>query len=213
MTASSTATSGTLPPPTRGSTSAVRHGRRHDHASPAHAGIDPIQAHKPSTSPSFPRPRGDRPFPSHPSALSPRLPPPTRGSTSTRSASASSFKASPAHAGIDPPCPRWPWSISSFPRPRGDRPADLDHLTILGKLPPPTRGSTLGRVRRGGFQGASPAHAGIDPQSLGLITGLCGFPRPRGDRPASTLRRWKKRMLPPPTRGSTHSKSAGAGFW
>ena len=55
--------------------------------------------------------------------------------------------------------------------------------------------------KRGDAEQGSPAHAGIDLDTMrkeGLVT---GFPRTRGDRPAPPRRACCHRMVPPHTRG------------
>ena len=73
-----------------------------------------------------------------------------------------------------------------------------------GRLPPPTRGSTLRGQRHQRFHFASPAHAGIDLRFRHCARSAGRFPRPRGDRPTTRRPRRMVTALPPPTRGSTH---------
>ena len=73
-----------LPPPTRGSTCDLPPLLPRTVASPAHAGIDPMPLMSPCSSPSFPRPRGDRPTAFFGLRNRVLLPPPTRGSTLAR---------------------------------------------------------------------------------------------------------------------------------
>ena len=47
----------------------------------------------------------------------------------------------------------------------------------------------------------SPAHAGIDPGRRRFCYRRRRFPRPRGDRPASSVKTSRPSMFPPPTRG------------
>ncbi len=193
-----------LPPPTRGSTRDAGQIVSDVFASPAHAGIDPCTRRRNSPEKSFPRPRGDRPGPLKTKPPSTPLPPPTRGSTLPGPYDFIRVLASPAHAGSDPDRRGAQPGYSRFPRPRGDRPGQIEFLGRSAELPPPTRGSTLILRQCTSYIRASPAHAGIDP--LGLLASLGGFcfPRPRGDRPPQPRRAMCRHTLPPPTRGSTH---------
>ncbi len=195
-----------LPPPTRGSTSGIQSQPPPHHASPAHAGIDPVRQNRCRQLPGFPRPRGDRPCFMYAFHAFESLPPPTRGSTLKRPSWVLRLLASPAHAGID----LWYSAITnagpSFPRPRGDRPDLTQDRTAAQMLPPPTRGSTRGCGGAHLQPGASPAHAGIDPETGRYRRDFTGFPRPRGDRPIAAATDAARMMLPPPTRGSTFVK-------
>ena len=90
----------TLPPHTRGCTSATLRFRTSPGASPAHAGMYPRAAPRSPTGRSFPRTRGD--VPAHTDAyhriLS--LPPHTRGCTVYSDRAGDGPAASPAHAGM-----------------------------------------------------------------------------------------------------------------
>ncbi len=173
-------------------------------ASPAHAGIDP-QAGGPSVcGRRFPRPRGDRPVGYGDMGKPATLPPPTRGSTHVRKRPAMLRRASPAHAGIDPSPRNVFMTDNCFPRPRGDRPAGIRLAGNMVMLPPPTRGSTPSQHLPVVLTQASPAHAGIDLVARSDRPGAGGFPRPRGDRPATDDDAVRAAGLPPPTRGSTH---------
>ena len=92
-------------------------------ASPAHAGIDPLERHTRGDWTGLPRACGDRPF----IGVSPfhqQLPPPRmRGSTCKEDPAAACAHASPAHAGIDLLSTAPLIRDSSLPRACGDRPA------------------------------------------------------------------------------------------
>ena len=111
--------------------------------------------------------------------------------------------ASPAHAGIDLLPRLLRLRRGRFPRPRGDRPSPIRLAHLHTWLPPPTRGSTLAHSGQRRPAHASPAHAGIDLGPCIRMFFISGFPRPRGDRPSASATPPARRLLPPPTRGST----------
>jgi len=74
-------------------------------------------------------------------------------------------------------------------------------------VPPPTRGSTPDRSRQGAGRRGSPAYAGIDPRTFLASDRGQGFPRLRGDRPHATFAAMLDYVVPPPTRGSTWTRS------
>ncbi len=110
---------------------------------------------------------------------------------------------SPAQAGIDLRAHRRTPARKCLPRPRGDRPAPSFAPPLRRGSPPPTRGSTAEGDPIGGPLVVSPAHAGIDPVSIGYSTRRGRLPRPRGDRPGADGAEPAGRPSPPPTRGST----------
>ena len=89
----------------------------------------------------------------------------------------------------------------SFPRTCGDVPYEAERAVSGNPLPPHTRGCTREIQPSPGLSRASPAHAGMYPQPS---TGT-GFPRTRGDVPATFNLLSACRMLPPHMRGCTHS--------
>ncbi len=113
-----------MPPPrTRGSTRPMSRKRRRQEASPAYAGIDPLQPIACQVVQRLPRVRGDRPLRPRLPPMLKKPPPRTRGSTPKNSRSHLQAHASPAYAGIDPhPGRRLPGS-ACLPRVRGDRPS------------------------------------------------------------------------------------------
>ncbi len=195
------------PPPTRGST-AMRKGAKVDRGvSPAHAGIDPSLTMPRHSRRRLPRPRGDRPPPVASRTACSMSPPPTRGSTGTQASRTTSGRVSPAHAGIDRLRARrraWPGRL---PRPRGDRPRFFPSTMKPFTSPPPTRGSTRAEPVDCFPNKVSPAHAGIDRHLRRPLRVRGRLPRPRGDRPGITFEQVEALRSPPPTRGSTSSRS------
>ncbi len=192
-----------LPPHTRGCT--VHGGRRIPgrRASPAHAGMHLARLGLASVLTSFPRTRGDAP--EHPRHHGRRrwLPPHTRGCTLAAIRAGQREVASPAHAGMHPGSPATPWRMASFPRTRGDAPAEERAANANTSLPPHTRGCTFRIPYAPLVNPASPAHAGMHPNRLAFYEPLDRFPRTRGDAPHRRPILSARRELPPHTRGCT----------
>ncbi len=137
----------------------------------------------------------------------PWSPPPPRGSTPKARRNRRSELVSPAPAGIDPtPSRRWP-SWRRLPRPRGDRPQTTQPCQIKLTSPPPPRGSTRWRPTSIARPMVSPAPAGIDPRCTTTGSPAICLPRPRGDRPAETIKSLEGYESPPPPRGSTPARN------
>ena len=130
--------------------------------SPAHAGMDPWAIYGCGRPMRFPRTRGDGPHAPAQATPAPSFPPHTRGWTRDVGCQGGQVRVSPAHAGMDLPLDRMihPWL--SFPRTRGDGPADptAAHGALL--FPPHTRGWTPAREGGDIALAVSPAHAGMD---------------------------------------------------
>ena len=172
-------------------------------ASPAHAGMDLPQPSQHAGIRRFPRTRGDGPDEELGGGYLSGLPPHTRGWTLGLARAIGREMASPAHAGMD----RRPSSghapASSFPRTRGDGPAECEPQPLPPALPPHTRGWTVPIDARRRDQHASPAHAGMDPIPTDGSPHDGGFPRTRGDGPWPKPALGTGQMLPPHTRGWT----------
>ena len=126
-----------------------------------------------------------------------------RGSTLCEMPPACPVQASPAHAGIDPQHQRHAQAPGGFPRACGDRPKTATVMSRDPQLPPRMRGSTFDYSIIGMNNGASPAHAGIDPGRREEQARVGGFPRACGDRPILKSRQIGATWLPPRMRGST----------
>ncbi len=192
-----------LPPHTRGCTSACRKGGTPSRASPAHAGMHRCGRMATATRTRFPRTRGDAPDVGAIQALLRALPPHTRGCTPGRSRDAGAAQASPAHAGMHLTWGTRRGIIHGFPRTRGDAPITLAPDADVGSLPPHTRGCTHDAPCRGRPQAASPAHAGMHPSPFASSSFPRRFPRTRGDAPWQSGARRSAPPLPPHTRGCT----------
>jgi len=153
--------------------------------------------------PRLPRPRGDAPrsVPLQPTRA--EAPPPTRGCTRGAVGLDLLVAGSPAHAGMHPTRAGHERGRTRLPRPRGDAPAQVGGIDLIGKAPPPTRGCTpdapkLSNVeqappptrgcthrqpRPGSWLGGSPAHAGMHPPRRRACRWSRWLPRPRGDAP------------------------------
>ena len=154
---------GRVSPPTRGWTPVMKVRRGPQVGFPAHAGMDPSRPVSSKALRGFPRPRGDGPGSRQRTHSQPPVSPPTRGWTSSRTASPLDWRGFPAHAGMDrTPCCR-ACSGCRFPRPRGDGPASGVCRAYIPKVSPPTRGWTYQPGHRLRDRRGFPAHAGMDP--------------------------------------------------
>ena len=192
-----------LPPRSRGWT---RAGNRPDQllaASPALAGMDPRCTKLVCTSTGFPRARGDGPANTARAATTTRLPPRSRGWTRSAYRLAESCDASPALAGMDLTPPFHAAALYGFPRARGDGPTDQTDPRYRRRLPPRSRGWTCPVGDLGQRAVASPALAGMDPQSYRSRPSSNSFPRARGDGPSPPLTAPQPCWLPPRSRGWT----------
>ncbi len=191
----------TVPPPTRGwSPGGVRRARP-VYGSPAHAGMVPLTQSDYNYNQGFPRPRGDGPPCRHRPPLRHRVPPPTRGWSRHAAAMRRSAEGSPAHAGMVPVSLATAGDGHRFPRPRGDGPQFCPGHVIAIRVPPPTRGWSLGLQLPGYMAHGSPAHAGMVLPGRPPPPIPPWFPRPRGDGPNCARQPPITRRVPPPTRG------------
>ena len=176
-------------PRTRGSTRRTRGRRAAYWGCPAHAGID-LRCTCASPRPSgLPRARGDRPRTVSDSCSWAKAAPRTRGSTRAVQGSARLRWGCPAHAGIDPGTGIRHPRTRGLPRARGDRPPMTRSSVDNTVAAPRTRGSTDYMDREGDHLAGCPAHAGIDPLTLGCGRKISGLPRARGDRPIVWIER------------------------
>ena len=110
---------------------------------------------------------------------------------------------SPSRAGMDP----WPRAAvdcrHGFPRTRGDGPGAIKLKGISSSFPPHARGWTRTPRPGMGQAGVSPARAGMDPPSGRSPRTDSGFPRTRGDGPASYYPGDTVTVFPPHARGWT----------
>ena len=196
-------------PPTRGWTHDRGTDRLREGGFPAHAGMD-LRCEMPSARVSwFPRPRGDGPAFHRHDRRDRLVSPPTRGWTLRRRRDGLLVRGFPAHAGMDPHGTQGRALKSRFPRPRGDGPCEAGRSALSAEVSPPTRGWTDARRRDGRHAVGFPAHAGMDPCAISASHRSSGFPRPRGDGPASHLFRLDHLTVSPPTRGWTFAEGAG----
>ncbi len=198
-----------LPPHTRGCTPRRMVRDRVVKASPAHAGMHPLEDARDIASARFPRTRGDAPRIDRPHIQQVALPPHTRGCTRHRLTGRWSPPASPAHAGMHRSRDGLPCRGFRFPRTRGDAPAMRSRDTRCGRLPPHTRGCTLRRRSGQPRENASPAHAGMHPSPPAISATAARFPRTRGDAPGMRWRASHSAELPPHTRGCTWREPKG----
>ena len=172
-------------------------------ASPAHAGMYPLQSGGLTGAEGFPRTRGDVPYAPAPKGFVGWLPPHTRGCTHEHTALEDPMAASPAHAGMYLNLTRRQRFLLGFPRTRGDVPAPGNSDARIPSLPPHTRGCTRTELPRGDAHAASPAHAGMYPSPFPMPPLPPRFPRTRGDVPELRVGIRRRDALPPHTRGCT----------
>ncbi len=129
--------------------------------------------------------------------------PHTRGSTPPREVPGQAHRGCPAHAGIDPTASDRARLARRLPRTRGDRPARRRRWIQSTEAAPHTRGSTHGLVVFYERGPGCPAHAGIDPDTLGTSIAQSRLPRTRGDRPPPPAPFVACYPAAPHTRGST----------
>ena len=133
-----------LPPRSRGWTHIRKNRPIPDHASPALAGMDLQPCLVADSRLRFPRARGDGPVRAGYFTPTKRLPPRSRGWTRPRRLLHADEAASPALAGMDPAPPTGSHCSPGFPRARGDGPAWQRTVEDARKLPPRSRGWTVG---------------------------------------------------------------------
>ena len=116
----------------------------------------------------------------------------------------------PAHAGIDPACPRSQARSRRLPRACGDRPDGFTATSMTMEASPRMRGSTPQRPPGEDDAAGFPAHAGIDPLRRGRRAPRRGLPRACGDRPEDVARGNRVERASPRMRGSTRRRSGEA---
>ena len=182
-----------LPPHSRGCTAARGPIHALATASPALAGMYPIDQSRASDSTSFPRTRGDVPMAVAARTSGVVLPPHSRGCTAQASAEGCRRCASPALAGMYLNIVALLHSTANFPRTRGDVPDYPNTPKNALLLPPHSRGCTVLLAVALPTRHASPALAGMYLRVLFVRICCHGFPRTRGDVPlakgASYMRR------------------------
>ena len=180
---------------------------------PAHAGMDPERGGSPCPAGGFPRPRGDGPQGMTIYLPGTQVSPPTRGWTLWTISGRTSPMGFPAHAGMDRPELGMGAARQRFPRPRGDGPSWESLTRPVRWVSPPTRGWTRHRIRSRAPSAVPgfPAHAGMDLSVSYGESASVGFPRPRGDGPATGGVAQPRRVVSPPTRGWTQATCSHAG--
>ena len=191
------------PPPTRGWTRGPLALARPRRGSPAYAGMDPFAPRSGSSPAGLPRLRGDGPVFDRTRAPTLPAPPPTRGWTRGARHRRDRQPGSPAYAGMDLYRVRVSRARDRLPRLRGDGPMERVRPGDGPVAPPPTRGWTRGRRRRGRPPAGSPAYAGMDPFARSRSGRGAGLPRLRGDGPEVKVDEAMLDGAPPPTRGWT----------
>src|SRR5690606_6120994 len=90
-----------------------------------------------------------------------------------------------------------------FPRTRGDAPAVVRRSSGSDTFPPHARGCTPRHLRGSVSPRVSPARAGMHRDIPWYCLGVHGFPRTRGDAPATHLISELVDEFPPHARGCT----------
>ncbi len=152
---------------------------------PAHAGMDRNSLHFGILCPCFPRTRGDGPMATAFTTHAPTFSPHTRGWTAIPVYVYGFAEVFPAHAGMDRYLSSTDLSLSRFPRTRGDGPRAYRNGRMACGFSPHTRGWTVFQCRISFGFGVFPAHAGMDRNNGPSAPTPAGFPRTRGDGPAT----------------------------
>ena len=191
-----------LPPRTRGSRGG--HDRRHDghRSTPAYAGITHHGGRDGGHQEVYPRVRGDHVTVPRWSRAAIGLPPRTRGSHHLGCPFPEVGRSTPAYAGITSERARGSGGSRVYPRVRGDHLVVLFLVDQLVGLPPRTRGSPGGRLRRRTGDRSTPAYAGITSLLIFASVVVGVYPRVRGDHVYGPRVVGEEEGLPPRTRGS-----------
>ena len=192
-----------LPPHARGWTGENEGVHEGVPASPARAGMDPVEYTRRGWMLSFPRTRGDGPDHRFRYSYKQPLPPHARGWTHIPIRADDHQGASPARAGMDPKDGCKQGDHVSFPRTRGDGPGGLRGYWQSARLPPHARGWTRESARRVRPDGVSPARAGMDLRPVARRRTHGSFPRTRGDGPSLERLNRPLDSFPPHARGWT----------
>ena len=170
-------------PHTRGWTARVVNFRLRDNGFPAHAGMDPERRRHGHPEPRVPRTRGDGPAAPSEGAKSVVGSPHTRGWTHRDHRLMRWRRGFPAHAGMDPTSAPANACRARVPRTRGDGPSVTQVVYRQSPGSPHTRGWTRSETGSEIPVSGFPAHAGMDPGIRGMLKGIDGVPRTRGDGP------------------------------
>ena len=200
--ASGSARTSGLSPPTRGNHSMKTWIRLVLGSIPAHAGEPKAWTLTTRGRLVYPRPRGgtrvssDIRFPFH------GLSPPTRGNLRCGGGRDERVGSIPAHAGE----PRGGVNKNAldmvYPRPRGGTAARRLAVRQLNGLSPPTRGNRRDSPSSPLTPGSIPAHAGEPCRAQGVNGRRAVYPRPRGGTTQASLACCGFHGLSPPTRGN-----------
>ncbi len=191
------------PPHTRGWTSRTRRESRHEHQTPAYAGMDLIVCCEVWSAVTDPRIRGDGPNRRCPLFFISTRPPHTRGWTSVSAAVGSGGRQTPAYAGMDLRRLVRKAHETPDPRIRGDGPNYCVQEKWCVNRPPHTRGWTLMPSSYSRNPRQTPAYAGMDPASPSSMARRTADPRIRGDGPLLAPKLHIFSHRPPHTRGWT----------
>ena len=117
----------------------------------------------------------------------------------------------PAHAGMDPGAGVDAGATSSAPRARGDGPQGWAGGGYSFLCSPRTRGWTRSRCGWCPRSRLLPAHAGMDPIQVRMVSQIAPAPRARGDGPVLVAWACSSARCSPRTRGWTHLRTRAFG--
>ena len=157
----------------------------------------------------FPRTRGDGPPAACFTHDMPLVPPHPRGWSLSDRRAARPVLGSPAPAGMVPDELGLQADACRFPRTRGDGPDNKLPAFATGGVPPHPRGWSPQRLKQPSIASGSPAPAGMVPAAQGFGWPCGGFPRTRGDGPATSSALTQARSVPPHPRGWSPIRTIG----
>ena len=197
-----------LSPPTRGSQDHKRTVIHTIGSIPAHAGEPPCAGATGCTSWVYPRPRGGAIPPPLPTRTGQGLSPPTRGSRSRRSSTATCMTVYPRpRGGASKRSSRWAQWRGLSPPTRGSRRANGHCGGSSGVYPRPRGGAGPSRlVVQAASARSIPAHAGEPSGPTSALRSWWVYPRPRGGASEVWGNMSPEDGLSPPTRGSPASR-------
>ena len=175
---------------------------------PAYAGMFRVRRRTRHLGGGFPRIRGDVPLRCCPDPTDEAFSPHTRGCSAPVASADCLVRVFPAYAGMFRQ--RWPYHVSSasFPRIRGDVPAQVATRSSRPPFSPHTRGCSVFLPEWDESPEVFPAYAGMFRRKYATSRENDGFPRIRGDVPVQIMGNTGETPFSPHTRGCSGIQGA-----